>query len=207
MDEVNLDFTKEYFYSVLKGDCEIDIKLNALLNFCDDFLRKNYEKFNLKEIDCRAGCGHCCILNIATLEPEIKNIINYINSNFDDTGRRSLKEKIKESYFMVKGLDDEERIFLRKKCVFLTDTFACSIYPVRPILCRSVTSTSAERCRESIAAACFGEKLSIISNLYVKELYLLLFNTFTEYLERENLFSKSKKLTVWLKEYMECIED
>ncbi|MCB4205345.1 YkgJ family cysteine cluster protein [Deferribacterales bacterium Es71-Z0220] len=207
MGGFDLKVLENKFDEVLNYNIPLEEKLNKLLSICDNIIRENHNEFNLKEIDCKAGCGHCCILNIATLEPEIKNIIDYVNKHFDKNKRVELKAKIQENYIMVVGLDDDERISIRRKCVFLDENASCSIYPVRPILCRSVTSISAESCKEVIAAASFGENVPIISNLYVKDIYITLFNAIYEFLGENDVEVKSKKLTVWLKKYIDNIED
>ncbi|UOD35705.1 YkgJ family cysteine cluster protein [Deferribacteraceae bacterium V6Fe1] len=206
MSGFDLEILENKFNEVLSQNTPFEEKLNRLLSICDDIISENYNEFNLKEIDCKAGCGYCCILNIATLEPEIKNIINYVNKNFDKNKRIELKEKIQENYVMIFGLDDEERISIRRRCVFLDESASCGIYPVRPILCRSVTSISAESCKEVIAAASFGENVPIISNLYVKDIYVTLFNAVSKYVDEKDGEAKSRKLTVWLKQYIDSIE-
>lgn len=207
MKKFDLRKLENKFDKILKLNLSQEEKLNTLLSICENIIRKHYNEFNLKEIDCKAGCGYCCILNIATLEPEIKNIINYVNKYFDKNKRSKLKKKIRENYIVIVGLDDEERILVRKKCVFLDENASCSIYPVRPILCRSVTSINAESCKEAIAAASFGENILIISNLFIKSIYLTLFNIISKCISEKDGEAKSNNLTVWLNKYIDSIED
>lgn len=207
MSDFDLRQLENKFDEILRLDSSLEEKLGKLLSICENTIYNNYNEFNMSEIDCKAGCGYCCILNIATLEPEVKNIINYVNKNFDKNKRSELKKKIRENYIMIVGLDDEERISVRRKCVFLDENASCSIYSVRPILCRSVTSISAESCKEVIAAASFGENVPIISNLFIKEIYVTLFNSISKYISEKNGDAQSNKLTIWLNNYIDRIED
>ncbi len=75
----------------------------------------------------------------------------------------------------VRGLDDEERLFARRKCAFLDDQGCCLIYPVRPIFCRSISSTDVELCRAAVTGPVFGELHPVMMHQFQLQLYKILF--------------------------------
>ena len=65
---------------------------------------------------------------------------------------------------LYEGYYEEERIMARQPCAFLDGSGSCSIYPVRPLLCRSITSTDADACREALSMLALGENQPISYN-------------------------------------------
>jgi hypothetical protein len=51
----------------------------------------------------------------------------------------------------VRWLDDGERIRERLACPFLDGARSCSIHPVRPLACRSISSLDPAECRRAMA--------------------------------------------------------
>lgn len=205
MDKAGLERLKSDFQKILSENLPLTEKIKNLHTLCDTAITENYKNFNLDKIDCSAGCGRCCILNVATLEPEIDLIADYVNLHFSEQNRLDLIENIKETYIATFGLDDEERVVIRKKCVFLDNSLNCSIYPARPILCRAVTSTDSKRCAESVAASTFGDGITILSNIHIKNIYTNLFNTLADYMKSSGRNSRSIPLTVRLKKSIDKI--
>lgn len=210
MTSSRFDKEKEYLKKsidrILLKSWDIKEKIEKIINAAEEVVDKNYSEFNLKVIDCSEGCGYCCILNIATLEPEVGRIIYFINRNFSDFEKIDLKKRIVEAYNSIFGLTDDERIFLRKKCIFLDENLSCKIYPVRPIMCRAITSTDRNRCIESISQASLGENLTILSNIYIKEIYFAAFNKIADFLMKNNMDNRSADIVVWLKNKMDRID-
>lgn len=65
------------------------------------------------KIACRPGCNSCCVSNITVWRIEHDRIRQFVESENPEPGRRSESE-----------------------CPFLNDDGLCSIYPVRPVVCR-----------------------------------------------------------------------
>jgi Fe-S-cluster containining protein len=148
-----------------------------------------------EKIACHAGCGHCCIVNVAVLAPEIDAIIAYLSRRMPRHQLRRLALRAEELFHQVHGLDDVERLITRRACLLLDGSGCCSIYPVRPLLCRALTSTDAKRCQEAIALAALGEETPILANIFQQELFNRAFVSLGTVLEQAGLNGKSRPLT------------
>jgi Fe-S-cluster containining protein len=121
-------------------------------------------------IACRPGCKSCCVVNVSVLFPEGLAIAAYLQS-LPETGQRRIATRLEELWRAVRGLSDDERVSLRRPCAFLDDNGWCLIYPLRPLLCRGVTSTSAERCRQALTDHLFDESSPVLMNLFQRQLF------------------------------------
>jgi Fe-S-cluster containining protein len=85
---------------------------------------------------CAAGCDFCCYLPVDVLAPEAFRIATHLEQT------RSPEELATVVYRLgAQGQYD----FGVRPCVFLANG-RCSIYAVRPMVCRSYNSLSKERC-------------------------------------------------------------
>ena len=93
--------------------------------------------------------GQCCELtkeemeaDFATMYPlysiEYFNIVDYVQDHFEAETRDA-----------VLGMTEERPV----RCPFLTDAGACSIYPVRPLVCRTYGVLSRETVEETASGA------------------------------------------------------
>lgn len=170
--------------------------LAALQRVIDEAEQKltTAEEFDDSLIDCRAGCGSCCVVNVSVLLPEGLAIAAYLG-RLSSGERSGVIERLDELWRSVRGLSDEERISLRQSCAFLDDAGNCRIYTVRPLLCRSITSTSAENCREALVDDPFFGSSPVLMNLYQRQLYEAVYVGVGEGLQRAGLDGRSVKLT------------
>jgi Fe-S-cluster containining protein len=150
-------------------------------------------------IACRAGCGTCCRVNVAVLFPEAVAILEYAGGHFPPQEMARLKSRVDDLYRSVRWLDDEERLFLRRPCAFLDEGGNCSIHPVRPLLCRSVTSTDPERCRQAVALPALGETPAVLMNLFQKTLMEAAFRGIGEALAAAGMDARGMTLTAAVK--------
>ncbi len=151
-----------------------------------------------EHIACRAGCGTCCVVNVGVLYPEALRIVRHLQQTLTPEALHQLRQRLGEMYHQTLGLDDEERLFLRKPCLFLDAAQNCSIYTVRPILCRSVTSANAEDCRDALASVALGEESPVLMNLLQKESWEQLFTLWGEVIEAAGLEGRSQRLVTAL---------
>lgn len=86
-------------------------------------------------------------------------------------------------------------MLMQRSCAFLDDHGSCRIYPVRPLLCRSITSTDARQCRETLAGKVFGEELPVLMHRFQQQLYECLFAGFGEGLEAGGIDGRSFQLS------------
>lgn len=155
-----------------------------------------------ERIACARGCGTCCVVNVAVLYPEAVAIAEYLRRTRSASELETLTERLEELYRHVVWLDDDERVMLRRPCVFLDGEGSCSVYPVRPLLCRSMTSTSSEGCRQAIALQAFGENTPILVNLFQKDLMDEAFKATGRALSALGLDGRGVKLTVAMRQLL-----
>jgi len=74
---------------------------------------------------------------------------------------------------------------------FLGDQGKCRIYPVRPMLCRSVSSIDADACRRALTEAIFDEEPPVLMHQLQQELYEAIFCGFGAGLEQVGLDGRS----------------
>jgi Fe-S-cluster containining protein len=120
-------------------------------------------------VACGPGCGACCVLNVAVLFPEAVAITWFLKRRFSSGEIEDLCEKLQELLIRTRWLDDEERLFARVPCAFLDQRGNCMIHPVRPLLCRSITSTNSQACRDAIAMAPLDGAPCVEMNLFQKK--------------------------------------
>jgi len=154
-------------------------------------------------IACRAGCGHCCVLNVAVLEPEAVTIVAYLERKLSPSQFASLCRQVDDLHDCLRWLDDEERIRLRRPCAFLDREGTCSIYPVRPLLCRGLNSTDPESCRQALALQFLDPEPQILSNLFQSTLFSQTFLALARAMENSGLDSRSRELTASVKTHLD----
>lgn len=145
-------------------------------------------------IDCGPGCSTCCVVNVSTLIPEGVAIAHHIRS-LGAAIEKTTTGRLESLWREVRGIDDEDRLYMRRPCAFLDDTGACSIYPLRPLLCRGVTSTDAQTCRDALAGKTFGEETAVMMHQFQQDLYETLFTGVADGLERSGLDGRSFQLS------------
>jgi Fe-S-cluster containining protein len=97
---------------------------------------------------CRAGCSYCCRhLVVGTSAPEVFIIALYLTSPHAAVPLPVIWQRLEEHVSKTRGVVNRDRGGVRMECPFLIE-HQCSIYPVRPLLCRGYNSYSIEECRE-----------------------------------------------------------
>jgi Fe-S-cluster containining protein len=115
---------------------------------------------NLGAIACRKGCDYCCHLYVSALAPEIFLICRRIKA-LPPAERDAVVERINDTNSIAKGLSVKQRSAANLACALLVDG-ACSQYAVRPLSCRSFTSTSATACRISYESSGFQDDVPML---------------------------------------------
>lgn len=99
----------------------------------DDALSK-WEGRGPDKIHCKKGCSACCHMNVVMTGFEHQAIKKYVN----DKGI-SVDLSLVQSQLPAVG-DDLKRWMMpeeQSRCIFLSDSGKCRIYPVRPFACRT----------------------------------------------------------------------
>ncbi|WP_432822484.1 YkgJ family cysteine cluster protein [Trichloromonas sp.] len=123
-----------------------------------------------EQIACRAGCGSCCILNVAVLFPEVLAIVDFVKTRMSPEQQRTIVRRVDVLFRQVRWLGEEERLFLRQSCAFLDESGDCVIYPVRPLICRAITSIDPRHCEAALDTPNSDEARTVIMNLFQKGL-------------------------------------
>jgi Fe-S-cluster containining protein len=186
-----------------KSAADISRVMRLVTELAEKELRENISSEEKAHIACQAGCHTCCVVNVSVLFPEAVAIAEYLKKHFMRDDFEKLAVRINALYSSIRWLDDEERIFLRRSCAFLDDAGCCSIYLVRPLMCRSITSTDPERCKEAIGLQALGEAKPILMNLFQKALMEATFNGVAQGLEGLVMDSRGMRLTESVKLLMD----
>jgi hypothetical protein len=99
---------------------------------------------------CAPGCAACCVLNVATLPVAGAAIAAFLRARLpggEVPGRAAALWRFGDQ---VRWLADRERAAHHLTCRFLDGRGACSVYPVRPLACRSASSLDAADCRAAL---------------------------------------------------------
>lgn len=95
-------------------------------------------------IACMEGCKHCCSARVEAMAPEIFRIARELEGRpAEELDRFVLRLKIHASMSSEATAWNQ-----RPDCPFLTDEL-CSIYDIRPNVCRKAHSLDVAKCRES----------------------------------------------------------
>lgn len=172
----------------LAGDCaELMVDLHCRVEAA-------LQPLDCSQVACAAGCGSCCRVNVAVLLPEAVAVVNYLNQ-IPSPGSAELAARVRELYRRTAGLDEQERLQLQAPCAFLSEQGVCQVYPVRPLLCRSVTSTDPAACRAALTTTALEQAPSVLMNLQQKALCEAAFIALAETARELNLDDRSTTLT------------
>ncbi|WP_265821675.1 YkgJ family cysteine cluster protein [Geovibrio ferrireducens] len=152
----------------VKSDACLGRAAQKAAEAAEEIINAEKDKTSFELIACKVGCAHCCVVYITVLFPEAVNIARYLERGGEgDKFIPLLENRVRETMWT----DEQDWSLLGKKCIFLDESGACSVYPVRPLLCRAVTSVSAEDCHEALASRIMGEETPVLMNLTVKKAY------------------------------------
>lgn len=96
----------------------------------DEFFIDKSKKYS-EQIQCKLKCDKCCHVELSIFEIEKSNILDWY-SRLDVSQKKELIKKLETPQIKSEDLFGN----LVNPCVFLYES-ECSIYPVRPTLCRS----------------------------------------------------------------------
>lgn len=101
-------------------------------------------------IACRAGCAHCCRLEVSLSSSEALLALRAIQ-DLPEADQSRIRARIDALFPLLRGLDAAGRKRLNQPCPLLTDDEGCAIYAARPLSCRSHVSFDLEPCRADSA--------------------------------------------------------
>lgn len=93
-------------------------------------------------IDCKTGCSHCCSARVEAIAPEIFQIAAELRKRT----AAELGETVERLRAHAASSSEESALWSqRKNCPFLINHL-CTIYHVRPAVCRKAHSVDAGKC-------------------------------------------------------------
>jgi Fe-S-cluster containining protein len=100
-------------------------------------------------LHCKAGCSYCCCKpNVLASVPEVVNIVAFVKEMFSTDARRDLEARTRQYWTQMEGRPVEDPTSESVPCPLLVDG-RCSVYEVRPLICRGYNSTDVESCRRA----------------------------------------------------------
>jgi Fe-S-cluster containining protein len=140
----------------------------AALKQTDDAIQKFVSLESLPEpLDCKPGCHFCCYNQPMVTPPEALLIGHHIEQTFTDQQKQTLNVNIKKILKKIVGKHLDEIFMMRHKlpCIFLEESM-CLIYVVRPVVCRTCSSTSEAHCKTIFEARNHRARLRTYPQMY-----------------------------------------
>lgn len=158
-------------------------------------LDRQLNALDRSRVACTAGCASCCVVNVAVLMPEAIALVEYLRKTLPPGRSVELTERIGEHFREVRGLSEQERLSLQASCAFLDAQGTCQVYPLRPLMCRSVSSVDAARCRAALTATDPSSAPPVLMHLQQKQLFDAAFIELAQTLADQGLDDRSTTLT------------
>jgi len=99
---------------------------------------------------CMKGCAYCCHVMIECTVPEVVAIARHIRERFTEEEQGVVMQSIDAAVNATEGMSRDERFIFRTPCPLLKGNI-CSVYDVRPLLCRCWHSLDVGRCEQNHA--------------------------------------------------------
>jgi Fe-S-cluster containining protein len=129
------------------GETALELAFSAMV-LADHVLDRFESETPLPQpIVCRPGCDFCCYLQVELTPPEALLLGRRIEENFSRDAKVRLLASLERSWNLKAGKSKQEIARIRRElpCPLLRDR-RCSVYPVRPLLCRAMHALDAGQC-------------------------------------------------------------
>ncbi len=126
----------------------LELAANALRR-TDEAIQKFVSQATLPEpLDCKPGCHYCCYNLPVVTPPEALLMGHHVEETFSGQEKKKITDRTNKILARIDGFSPYEVAMMRQElpCIFLEDAL-CLAYEVRPVVCRTCTSTSAEHCK------------------------------------------------------------
>lgn len=141
---------KKEFRSRLPKNANNETLVHAIEVFhryTDQLIRQRLKASPPVTFACQKGCDFCCFsMRVEALPPEVFKIAWHLNSlplAGKEASWQACIQRLEKHAGYARGKTYRN---YHARCPFLGDTGACSIYPVRPRICRTHLSTSKTAC-------------------------------------------------------------
>jgi Fe-S-cluster containining protein len=102
-----------------------------------------------RALDCKKGCAHCCHLAVLTDGATTLRIATYVREKFSNAERMLLDMRLIAYEDKVEKMTQSQRSMAYLPCPLLVDG-ACTVHPVRPLICRAFNSYDVEECKRQL---------------------------------------------------------
>jgi len=100
-------------------------------------------------LQCRKSCSYCCRKpGVLVSVPELLRILQHVSEEFSEEEVSALHDRSSQYAAQVRGHDVNRATDQSVACPLLVNDL-CSVYEVRPLVCRGYNSTSMEACRRA----------------------------------------------------------
>lgn len=134
-------------------DRALEIAVSAF--FLADHLTRRFEaEQDLPQpVACREECDACCHNQVESTPPEALIIAHHIAGNFSPAERAAVLANLARNLSLTHGQSPAAIAGMRAElpCPLLRDR-RCSVYPVRPLVCRAMHALDRERCAAELSA-------------------------------------------------------
>ncbi len=106
---------------------------------------------------CGPGCAGCCTVNVGTLALEGAVAAAWLRERLPPRDRAAAAARLLAFHEYVRWLEDHQRVAERLACPLLDPAGRCTVHPVRPLACRSVSSLDPGDCARALVGSSEGE--------------------------------------------------
>jgi len=100
-------------------------------------------------LDCRKGCSFCCYSMVVASAPEVFRIAQIVRQRAGERLAATVQH-IGQAHQATVGRDEDGRLQERRPCALLLDGI-CTVYPVRPLVCRAMASHTVAACESAFS--------------------------------------------------------
>jgi len=121
--------------------------VDSAVTLAESFMQRNPTA--AESLACQRGCNHCCRRPVGTSAPTVLRIAAALRDGLSESEFATALARVVALDQKTHGASWTPTERLPLACAFLVDG-ACSIYAVRPFVCRAWNSTDAEACRRAL---------------------------------------------------------
>jgi Fe-S-cluster containining protein len=119
----------------------------AVADYADEALGIIREEYR-PPLHCKQGCWYCCCKpGVLISVPELLRILSYLRS-LDDDSLSALTDRARRYAAQIEGRSFDDSTNESVPCPLLVEG-RCSVYEVRPLVCRGYNSTNVDACRKA----------------------------------------------------------
>ncbi len=129
----------------------LEVGMSALIWAEHALARFDAESDLPRPLACHTGCDYCCFNQVELTPPEVLVIGHFIDRHFLPEEKAGLRERLSFALEAKSGKDKRQIARIRRTlpCPLL-QAQRCSVYPVRPLVCRAMHSLDASQCQNSL---------------------------------------------------------